>query len=324
MIYVSVLAGFVLLLAGGEVLVRGGVALARHLGVSPLLVGLTVVAFGTSAPELVICLIAALEGAPAIAVGNVVGSNIANILLIVGVSALIYPIAVSRRSIKRDGTVVVISALLFSLLAMTGVLGFWHGLVMVISLLLYLAYSYVSDKRDSEAAAAIEREIEEMGPAAEPVWKSLMLLGFGLGAVIWGSDLLVDGAVAAARDFGISEAVIGLTLIAIGTSLPELATGVVAAYRKHSDLAFGNVVGSNIFNTIGVMGVVAVATPVEVPSQIVHFDLWVMLGVTLAFMGGAYLLRRVGRLTALVYLLGYGAYVAAQFLGMSGLQAHTG
>lgn len=324
MIYVSVLAGFALLLAGGEVLVRGGVTLARHWGVSPLLVGLTVVAFGTSAPELVICLIAALEGAPAIAVGNVVGSNIANILLIVGISALIYPIAVSRKALKRDGTVVVVATILFSLLAMTGVLGLWHGVIMVTGLLLYLTYSYVSDKRDPATAAAIEKEIDEMGPADGPIWKPLLQLAFGLGAVIWGSDLLVDGAVGAARQFGVSEAVIGLTLIAVGTSLPELATGVVAAYRKHSDLALGNVVGSNIFNVVGVMGVVALVTPVDVPAEIVNFDLWFMLGVTIIFMAGAWFLRKIGRLQALVYLLAYGSYVAAQFLGMSGLQAHTG
>ncbi len=324
MIYVSVLAGFALLLVGGEILVQGGVALSRHLGVSPLLVGLTVVAFGTSAPELVICLIAALEGAPALAVGNVVGSNIANILLIIGISALIYPIAVSRRSLKRDGTVVVGATVLFSLLAMTGVLAFWHGLVMVIGLGLYLTYSYVTDKRDSAASEELARELDEMGPADAPLWISLAKLAAGLGAVVWGSDLLVDGAVETARQFGVSEAVIGLTMIAVGTSLPELATGAVAAYRKQSDLALGNVLGSNIFNIIGVMGVVALVTPVEVPGQIIGFDLWVMLAVTFAFIGLAFLLRSIGRFQAAIYLVLYIAYVAAQFLGMSGLQAHTG
>jgi len=322
--YIEVVAGFALLLLGGELLVRGAVAAARRLGISPLFVGLTIVAFGTSAPEMFVCLIAALKGAPAISVGNVVGSNIANILLILGVAAVIFPISRHRRSLYRDGTVMLVATGLFVLLARAGTLGLWHGAVMLLGLLLYLAYSYQTDRRDQQAASEIVKEVEELRQAGQPQWLAWVKLAGGLAGVVVGSKILVDGGVVIARQFDIPEAVIGLTMFAVGTSLPELATSAIAAYRKHSDLALGNVVGSNIFNLLSVMGVVAVVTPVAVPEQIIRFDLWVMLGVSVVFLALAFALRRLGRVIGGLFLLAYAAYVVALFAGVSGVPPAAG
>ncbi|MDJ0893720.1 MAG: calcium/sodium antiporter [Alphaproteobacteria bacterium] len=317
--YLQVLAGLVLLLLGGELLVRSAVALARRFGVSPLFVGLTVVAFGTSAPELVVCLVAVLENAPAIAVGNVVGSNIANILLILGTASLIYPIACPARFLQRDGTMVLGATALFSLLMAGGVFDFRYGLIMLICLFGYLSYSYMRDRRDQQATVEIIREVEEMRTPGQPtVWIAMKLIA-GIGGVVLGSDWLVAGGVTVAREWGVPEAVIGLTMFAIGTSLPELATSAVAAWHKHSDLALGNVIGSNIFNMLAVMGVVAVIVPVEVPDQIVRFDLWVMLGVTVGFLALAYTLKHITRPLGILFLVLYVAYVASLYLGVSGM-----
>ncbi len=302
-------------------LVRGAVALSRRLGLSPLFVGMTVVAFGTSAPELVVSLVAVLEGAPAIAVGNVVGSNVANIMLILGISALIFPIACHPRFLQRDGSMVLASTLLFAALAMTGELGAGAGLVMLICLAGYLSYSYRRDRRDQQAAAEIVREVEELGALTQPTFLMVVKILGGIAGVVLGSELFVVGGVAVARQFGISEAVIGLTMFAIGTSLPELVTAAVAARHQHSDLALGNVVGSNIFNLLAVMGVVAVVHPIAIPAQILQFDLWVMVGVTFAFVGIAYFLRRISRLMGLVFLLLYILYVATLYVGGAGLSA---
>lgn len=317
--YVQVLAGLVLLLLGGEFLVRSAVALADRLGMSPLFIGLTIVAFGTSAPEMVVSLIAVLEGAPAIAVGNVVGSNIANILLILGTAALIYPVACHLHVIRRDGAAVLAATILFAVLSLTGTLTVVQGSIMLVCLVGYLAYSYWRDRGDQKAVAEMAQEVEEMsGAGTQPTWLVLVKLAGGIAGVVFGSNVLVHGGVAIAHQFGISEAVIGLTIFAIGTSLPELATTAVAAWHKHSDLALGNVIGSNIFNLLAVMGMVSLVAPVPMPEQIARFDLWVMLGVTLAFGVVAIILRRISRPMGATFLVLYAAYVVMLFAGVSG------
>jgi len=318
-VFLQVAGGLALLLFGGEFLVRGAVALADRIGVSYLLIGLTVVAAGTSAPELVVCLIAALEGSPGIAVGNVIGSNIANILLILGTAGLICALPVNRRSLYRDGTVAIFAAILFAVMAATGTVERWHGILMLVCLVAYLSFCYRSDRRSRVAKAVIEVEIKELAGKDRRLWLVLILLFGGLAAVLIGSDLLVDGATEVARAAGISEATIGLTLVALGTSLPELATGITAARHKHTDLALGNVLGSNIFNILAIMGVVAVAQPLDVPAEIIAFDLWAMVGVTVIFLALATFARRIGRSTAMVFLLAYAAYVVALYAGVSAL-----
>ena len=317
--FLEVAGGLVLLLFGGEFLVRGAVALADRLGVSHLVIGLTVVAAGTSAPELVVCLIAALEGSPGIAVGNVIGSNIANILLILGVAGLICVLPVNRRSLYRDGSVAIFAAILLAVISMTGTIERWHGFLMLVCLVAYLGFCYRSDRRSRKAQASIDVEIEELAGKDRRLWLLLLYLFGGLAGVLVGSELLVQGATEVARAAGVSEAIIGLTLVALGTSLPELATGIIAARHKHTDLALGNVLGSNIFNILAIMGVVAVTQPLAVPAEIIAFDLWAMLGVTIAFLAVAFLARRIGRPVAVVFLFAYAAYILALYAGVSAL-----
>lgn len=307
-----VLGGLALLVLGGELLLRGAVGLARLLGLSPLLIGLTVVAFATSMPELVVTVAAGLEGRPIIGVGNVIGSNIANILLIVGAAALIQVMHPPRGLAKRDGAVMTGATLAMIALAFVGTISWPHGLVFLLLLGAYLVGSYLVEHRsgvtapDGEAAEALEAAPETWLPAV-----GLVLAG-SIGLVV-GSELLIDGAVSIAKAVGVSDAVIGLTLVAFGTSLPELATAVVAALRRHADVAIGNIIGSNIFNVLGILGVLALVTPFQFTQELLVFDIWVMLGATLLLMAVLASGRAIGRGTALVFLAIYGIFIFVQF-----------
>ncbi|MEN8196008.1 MAG: calcium/sodium antiporter [Pseudomonadota bacterium] len=317
--FFQVAGGLLLLFFGGEFLVRAAVSLARRIGVSPLVIGLSVVAAGTSAPEMVVCLIAALEGAPGIAIGNVVGSNIANLLLVVGAAGMIYPIARNARSIYRDGAVCIAATVLFVFLSTTGEFESWHGIVMLVALAAYLLGSYWSDRRDAKTAFEIEKEVEELEDKGQPLPVILLRLAFGFTGVILGSELLVDGSIDVARSLGLSETVIGVTLVAVGTSLPELATSIIAAKSRHTDVALGNAIGSCIFNLLAIMGVVAAVVPIKVPVQILIFDIWVLLGVTAGFMVMGLVLPRMGKRVSLAFLILYGLYAGAQFSGFSAM-----
>ena len=313
-----VVGGLVLLLAGGEILVRGAIALARLLGVSPLVIGLTVVAFGTSAPELVVSLEAALSGHPGIVLGNVVGSNIANVLMIIGAAALIRPIAAAPTMVRQEGGTLVVASLVFVGLCWIGDLTRPLGLLMVLALAGYTLWSFWNSRRQSEAASAAGVEaVAELsgGPRSVPVAGLFTLAGI-VGVVI-GADLLVEGAVEVARWAGLSEAVIGLTLIAIGTSLPELATSVMAALRGHGSLSIGNAIGSNLFNMFGIAGVTAAVVPISVPEQVLAFDLWVMLAVTLFLVGAMVSGGRVGRGLGALMLALYALYLVSLVAGWS-------
>lgn len=285
-------------------MVRGAVGVARRVGLSPLIIGLTVVAIGTSAPELVTTLTATLEGAPDLALGNVIGSNLANMLLILGVAALIKPVACAPKVIGRDGTMVLVATVLFVAMAMTGVFVFWDGIVLLAVLALYLGLTYQPERRmESESLHA--KEVEEVSGVPERALIATLFLFGGLIGTVLGAKLLVDGGVAVAESLGVSKTVIGLTLVAIGTSLPELAIVVVASMRGHSDVALGNVLGSNIFNLLGITGVVAVVAPLEVSESLLQFDLWLLLGVTALLLplmlSGGRLSRREGALLLLLY-----------------------
>jgi cation:H+ antiporter len=299
------------MLAGGEALVRGSVITARRLGVSPLLIGLTLVSFGTSTPELVACIEAALLGAPGIAIGNVVGSNIANVLLILGLGAVIVPLATTKETFRRDAAVLIAASLLLLAAVLSGAISRAAGSLFVLLLALYLAYAYCTERRRHRTATPVAGDDTEPGaPRPErPLWIALLLALGGLAAVIVGADLLVEAAIVMARDLGLSEAVIGLTLVALGTSLPELVTSVVAAVRRHADVAFGNIVGSNIFNVFGIAGLTAVVHPIPVPPEIAGFDIWVMLGATLLLVVFAATGWRVNRWEGGIFLLAYLAYL---------------
>lgn len=318
MVYLETLAGLLCLLAGGDALVRGAVALSQRLGISPLLIGLVLVGFGTSTPELITSLEAAFLGAPGIAVGNVVGSNICNILLILGIGALLRPLTVELAAFRRDGSVLALSALACVLLALTGRLEPAIGALFLVLLALYVGFSYRQERRAGGPSADLHRhEAESMAlPAtARPMSMPLaLLLAFGgLLGVLLGAKLLVGGAIELARDAGLSETLLGLTLVAVGTSLPELAATVIAALRRQGDVALGNIVGSNIYNVLGILGATAVIEPVPVPPEIIELGLWVMLAATAALIVPALLWRRLGRVAGLAYLGAYAAYLAVLF-----------
>lgn len=315
MIYLQVAAGLVLLLVGGEYLVRGAVAVARRLGISPLVIGLTLVGFGTSTPELVASLEAALTGVPGVAVGNVVGSNIANILLILGISAVLKPIACDRQAFLRDGTVLVCVSGLGVAACLSAVIGMGWGLFLIALLGAYTGYTYLTERGGMSPEAAVHKaEADSVQVPEMPIWKGLTITALGLAGILIGAALLVDGAVVIARAFGVSEAVIGLTLVALGTSLPELATSIMASLRGQADVAFGNVIGSNIFNILGILGVTAIVTPIPVAPEIMAFDVWVMAGVSLLLVAFAVTGWRINRWEGLLFLFGYIAYISVQFV----------
>jgi cation:H+ antiporter len=303
--WLLVAAGLVLLVLGGEALVRGAVNLALRLGIPALIVGMTVVAFGTSAPELLVSVNAALKGQAGIALGNVVGSNIANILLILGVPALISVIHSGRSDLRRSYNTLLGASVLFIALCFVGPLTWWHGLILLAALAWMIADN-IRIARAHRAIAAVD-EIEGADPGLAG-WKIGAYLVIGIAALAFGADLLVEGASNIALAFGISPEVIGLTLVAVGTSLPELVTTVVAAIRREADVAMGNVIGSGIFNLLLIIGATAMIAPLEVPSSMLTVNLWVMLAVTLLLAPFALWRRDIGRLVGAGFLALYAAY----------------
>lgn len=300
MLYLQLALGFVLLVAGGEALVRGAVSLAARLGVSPLLIGLTLVGFGTSTPELVTSLQAAFDGRPGIAVGNVVGSNIANILLILGVAVLIAPIAMVRGAFLRDGVALGAATLLCGVVVFYGALDRWLGVVLLAALAVYLVAAYLGDRNAPQTPS---------DTPAGPVWLGLLLAVGGIAITIVGARLAVDAAVDVALIWGMSETVVGLTIVAVGTSLPELVTSVMAALRREQAIAFGNVVGSNIYNILGILGVTSLVRPIAVPPEIAQLDIWVMAGAAFALLAVVAWRQYIGRAFGLLSLGAYAFYV---------------
>jgi cation:H+ antiporter len=309
--YLYILIGLAGLFFGGEALVRGSVAIAERLGISKLVIGLTIVGFGTSMPELLVSMNAALTGSADIALGNVVGSNTANILLILGLSALVYPISNWDSNVRRDALVALAAAVLTLILVQFAVIGRIAGLLMVAALGLYLWSIFAKEK------LAPSQITDEADPHRAPGLSPLMAGGavvLGLALLVTGADFLVDGATSIARALGISEAVIGLTIVAVGTSLPELATSVSAALRKQSDVALGNVVGSNIFNVLGILGLTAFVHPVGVGPSFASFDAPVMLAVTLLLAALLFFAKVIDRRIGAAMVAAYVAYTLALFV----------
>ena len=306
----SVLAGLVLLLVAGDLVVRGAVNLALRLGVPALIVSLTIVAFGTSAPELLVSIDAVLHDAGGLALGNVVGSNIANILLVLGVPALLTRLATGDPETRHSYLIMMASSVLFIVVCFLGPIRWPSALVLLAALAAVLIYQYM-DARGHMENGAPEVEGQDEGITWPRIWLFLIL---GLIGLPLGAELLVDGAVQIAEDFGISDRVIGLTVVAIGTSLPELATTVIAAMKRQADVAIGNAIGSNIFNLLGIIGVAALIGPIPVDPSFLSVDLWVML-LAAALLGPfvyAYgnLTRRWGTLFLALYIGFIAAIVA--------------
>ncbi|MEL7106939.1 MAG: calcium/sodium antiporter [Pseudomonadota bacterium] len=272
--------GLVILLLAGDALVRGAVNTSLRLGVPALIVSLTIVSFGTSAPELLIAISAIDDGAPGLALGNVVGSNTANVLLVLGVPAMIAGLHTSECDTRKSYVMMLVATVLFIAMAFTGTFTWVHGLILLAALALTLTDQGRDALRHRREAPDDEEDVEGADPDM-PWWKILVFLVLGLAGLPLGAEILVESATDIARDFGLSDTVIGLTLVAIGTSLPELATTVMAALRRQADVALGNVIGSNLFNLLGIIGVASIFGSIPVDQQFLVQDLWVMLGASL-------------------------------------------
>ncbi|CAM5281330.1 calcium/sodium antiporter [Thauera mechernichensis] len=304
--------GLTVLVIGADVMVRGASRLAVSFGVSPLVVGLTVVAFGTSAPEMAVSVGSALSGSPDLAIGNVVGSNIANILLILGISALITPLLVDEQIIRQEIPIMIGASVLLVVVALDGRIGLLESIVMFGLVIAYTLFLVVQSRR---ASKAVEDEFASEIPTSnwDRHWAvQIALVGVGLAMLVVGADWLVDSAVAFARAFGVSDLVIGLTVVAVGTSMPEIATSIVAAMRGQRDIAVGNVVGSNVFNILAVLGVTGIVSGAGLPVSEAarNFDLWVMLAVAFACLPIMITGREIARWEGGVFLAYYAAYTA--------------
>jgi cation:H+ antiporter len=303
------LLSLALLALGGEILVRGASSVAKRLGMSPLLIGLTLVGFGTSTPELVSSVGAALSGSPGIAVGNVVGSNIANLLLVLGVTAAICPIPVSSRILEQDVRILIAVTAIFSFGVMVLPLGRLFGFALVAGLVWYVWNAWRSESNHAAPSTPSSAHAPGTAPADlfASIWPALALAAAGIGAVVVGGNLLVESASALARSWGVSDTVIGLTVVAVGTSLPEFVTSLVAAYRRQPDIALGNVLGSGVYNILGIAGLTGIISPVEVPADIIWGHGLAMLAATLVtgifLKHDATLTRREGALLAFLYAL---------------------
>lgn len=299
MTYLLFVFGLIVLIIGGEGLVRGASGIARHFKLSPMVIGLTIVGFGTSAPELLVSLDAALSGQPGLAIGNVVGSSIANILLILGVSAVMAPLVIPIKKMYRDFGFMIAAMAAVWIMLLDGVIGRIDGVILFAGLIAFLTAAFFSGKVETVDDAPL--------PSMTLAWA--MTLG-GLVALVFGAGLLVDSASIIARRFGVSEAVIGLSIVAVGTSLPELTTSIIAALRKETEIAVGNVVGSNVFNIFGILGTTALVTPIPAEPRFASVDMVWMAAATAFLVGAAFKLGCLPRWAGAAMLLVYAAYMA--------------
>lgn len=328
-----IIAGLVLLVIGGELLVRGASALAVVIGISPLVIGLTVVAFGTSAPELAVSVQAGMQGAGDIAIGNVVGSNIFNILFVLGACALLAPLVVSMQLVRREVPILIGVSFLLGFMALDGQIGLIDGLALTSGIVIYTAWSVISSRRETAAAQAEyakEFGAPPEGPAhgARMIATNLGLLLGGLVLLVLGSSWLVEGATSLAQALGVSDVIIGLTIVAAGTSLPEVVTSVMATIKGERDIAIGNAVGSSIFNILSIVGIASLVTPggLNVPQSIINFDLPIMIATAVAclpiFFSGMTIARWEGALL-FGYYFAYTAYLVLAATAHDALPAYS-
>ncbi|MBN2350831.1 MAG: calcium/sodium antiporter [Bacteroidales bacterium] len=308
--YILLFAGFILLLYSGKYLVKGSVLLAQRFNISKLVIGVTVVSFGTSAPELFVSLIAAVNNHPEVTIGNVIGSNIANIALVLAFTAIIIPIPVKGNSIKIDAPMMLLASILLYVFILNGILGFFEGLLFVLML---VGYNFFSIRYSIKTNIANQDVVTEKQKHWIIIAVMILVSTIGLS---YGSKLLVDNATIIAKEFGISERIIAITLVAFGTSLPELATSVIAAFKKEMDISIGNIIGSNIFNIFGVLGITSMIKAVPIASKFISIDIFWMLGIAillflfiLPFKGG-----RLTRVKGAVLFVAYCAYIYSLFI----------
>ncbi len=316
MTYLYLLIGLSMLVAGGTLLVNGSTAVAYKLNVSKIIISIVIVGFGTSTPELVTTLKASLLDSPGIAVGNVVGSNIANILLVLGIAATILPINQLRKTYRRDAIMLIISLLLVAVAAWLGYVNLPIGIIFVASLIIFIVYSYREDKKTFSVTQNNDDKVEnETYSKSVYIYAGIAIAGIGL--TLFGADMLVKSAIELARNFNLSETLIGLTVVAIGTSLPELAAAVIATIKKESDIVLGNIIGSNIYNVLFILGVSGLIEPIIFPQSIITFDLPVMGVVSLVLIFFIWFGKVMNRFVGITFLVLYVVYVYMSYLAVS-------
>ncbi len=306
MIYIYIILGLAFLIMGGHFLVQSAVSVAEKLGVSSLLIGLTLVGFGTSMPELVTSLQAAFSGSPGIAVGNVIGSNIANILFILGLSAIVFPVMIQKASFIRDASFLTLATALTLGAVLYGQLTYFMGAGLLISLVIYIS---IVIKTEKTSPVRDDSPHKYTSDTHKLLLKNATHFVFGLCLTIAGAKLLVSGAINIASGLGVSETVIGVTIVAVGTSLPELVTSLVASFKKQGHIAYGNIIGSNIYNVFGILGITSLIKPIAVPISIAQFDIWVMCGAAILLVFSAISGWKISRNEGLLYLSLYAAYI---------------
>jgi cation:H+ antiporter len=312
MSYFDILLGLVVLIVGGDVLVQGAAGIAKKLKLSPLVIGMTVVAFGTSSPELMVSLKAAYMGSPEIALGNVVGSNIANIALVLGITVLILPMAVDRNSKNIDWPVMMASSLVFVFVALDGEISRFEGVTLFLSLVVFISLMIRNSRKKNKKAV-----VEEQGESPN-IYLSIGKNIVGLVMLYFGSKWLVSGAIDVANNFNIDKRVIGITVIAFGTSVPELATSVMAAIRKQTDISIGNLVGSNIFNILCVIGLTATVQPIAVDSKIINPDAYWMLAIAFALGLMMFFWEKINRFHGVLLVVSYLVYIGILVMSQKG------
>lgn len=309
--YFWLILGLVALVIAGEFLVRGAVGIAKKFHISTLVIGMTVISFGTSAPELLVCLDAAIAGHPEIAIGNVVGSNIANIALVLGITVLILPMVVDRNSKVIDWPMMILATLLFTFFAWDGEIQHYEGAILF-TILVIFTYWLIRNSRRQNKLAAAEADEEEDEDIAKVKDKPLISIGFlllGFVGLYFGAEWLVHGAIDIAKYFGMEERVIAVTVVAFGTSVPELITSAVAAYKKETDISIGNLIGSNIFNIMAVIGLTSMVKPIAVSENTINVDMWWMIAIAFALFPMMVLGKKIGRFKGALLLGTYIAYI---------------
>jgi cation:H+ antiporter len=306
-------ASLAVLVLAGNFLVKGAISIALKIHMSPMVVGLTIIAFGTSAPELFISINSALKGSPDIAMGNVVGSNICNLTLVLGIAAVISPMLVKPNFIKIDWPVAMGSGILLYLFSLDETLQTHEGIIFLVILIIYLYLIIRKSRKDIMAVMELEKELAKPKVLAQPLWKDLFFIIAGCAGLYFGSDWFVEAAIILAEGLGVSQRVIGISIVALGTSLPELVTAAIAAYRKQTDLALGNLIGSNIFNIFSILGITAIIKDIDVNIVIINYDFWWMLGITAVILPIMLIQKNINRIEGFFLLVVYIVYMFLLF-----------
>lgn len=304
--YLLLIAGLIALIFGGDTLVKGAVGIALKFNVSTLVIGMTVVAFGTSAPELLVSLKAAIDNHPEIAIGNVIGSNIVNISFILGVTTMIMPIKVQYSTVRVDWPIMMAASILFYVFSVSGSINWWEGAILSLGIVLFTFFTVKYSPKSPESE---QDDLEELEKTAYPLWKSILFIILGIVGLTFGANWLLDGAVQIATKFGVSEHIIGVTIVAFGTSIPELVTSVIAAVKKESDISVGNLVGSNIFNILCVLGFTALIKETPVSTQVINIDVFWMIGVSLLLLPLMLYKYNINRIKGVILTASYLVYI---------------